>query len=172
MLRHHWRKTIRLATLVDEGLQVKVISKFTLWDTLEKNLTSVLYVAKDSLPRVNSQSHTRTSHRRETIYKCTECGQAFRNNRVICEWHMLTHTGEKPYKCDICGAMFTHRGGLRMHIITHTSLKPFVCTICDKAFTTKGQSDKTQHDSHWRENHLNATGVAKHSDKKVLLRDT
>jgi KRAB domain-containing zinc finger protein len=63
------------------------------------------------------------------LYGCDICGRRFSQNACL-QYHIRTHTGDKPYKCHICDKGFSSNRYLQNHIRTHTGDKPYKCHIC------------------------------------------
>ncbi|XP_063814205.1 gastrula zinc finger protein XlCGF57.1-like isoform X1 [Pseudophryne corroboree] len=77
-----------------------------------------------------------TSHRRDSVYQCSECGKCFLYQYNF-EKHQMVHTGVKPFVCSQCGKSFRGKGQLVAHQKIHTGEKPFSCSECGKCFTQK-----------------------------------
>ena len=67
------------------------------------------------------------------VHACPTCHKLFTCKHKL-EWHVRTHTGDKPEICHICGKRFSYKGNLESHIKIHTDDKPFVCDTCGKRF--------------------------------------
>ncbi|XP_074178944.1 zinc finger protein with KRAB and SCAN domains 2 isoform X2 [Rhinolophus sinicus] len=71
----------------------------------------------------------RTTHQKESPYKCGVCGKGFGRSRSLIR-HQRTHPGEKPLKCPDCGKSFQDASHLGAHQRTHTGEKPCQCGDC------------------------------------------
>lgn len=83
------------------------------------------------------------------LFFCKFCGKVMQNKSVY-EYHVRTHTGEKPFKCDVCNRHFAGRQPLETHQRLHTGERPFSCDICNKSFTARSGRDY-----HRRKHHIN-----------------
>ncbi|XP_066996246.2 zinc finger protein 543-like [Anabrus simplex] len=94
----------------------------------------------------NFLSHKRAVHIQDKrfkykCYKCTECGEGFRDRQLL-GYHMKAdHTGECPYKCRTCNAKFVYPEHFKKHQRIHIREKPFLCEVCDKAFSSRYNRD-------------------------------
>lgn len=79
----------------------------------------------------------RTTHQKESPYKCGVCGKGFGRSRSLIR-HQRPHTGEKPCQCGDCGGrgfpgsshLSAHRGR------AHAGESPYKCVDCEKSFGT------------------------------------
>ncbi|KAH7973493.1 hypothetical protein HPB49_001714 [Dermacentor silvarum] len=54
------------------------------------------------------------------------------------EYHMRTHTGDKPFACAMCPYAARSSNDLRKHVRTHTGQKPYKCLKCPYAASQGG----------------------------------
>ncbi|XP_012925249.2 zinc finger protein 14-like [Heterocephalus glaber] len=90
---------------------------------------------KAKLAPSNSFHKHRSTHIGKKLYKCKQCGKAFRSHSN-CHRHEKTHTGEKSYVCKQCGKAFSTHWYCQIHERSHTGNTPYICNHCGKAFTT------------------------------------
>ena len=69
----------------------------------------------------------------ESGFTCSVCGQKF-NKALRLEFHMRTHTGERPYRCSTCKKHFARPDHLKSHMAIHVKTKPHVCVHCKRTF--------------------------------------
>lgn len=75
-------------------------------------------------------------------YQCRICQKCFRNECHL-EYHIRTHTGEKPHVCEVCGRSFAQPSVLLRHFRrVHTDERPFKCPECTKPFFTYSEMKK------------------------------
>lgn len=74
--------------------------------------------------------------RRPRFY-CAICNRSFSGKQHF-EYHMRTHSGEKPFKCGTCGKAFRAKHSLKNHIRIHTGERPYQCKVCGKWFRQLG----------------------------------
>lgn len=70
-------------------------------------------------------------------FHCNVCGRSFGGKQHF-EYHMRTHSGEKPFKCETCGKAFRAKHSLKNHIRIHTGERPYQCKVCGKWFRQLG----------------------------------
>ena len=121
-------------------------------DTIDK-MSSPFFPGQDSAPAFKSQ-YARTEAlfklgRPPGLYFCKFCGKVMQNKSVF-EYHVRTHTGEKPFKCEVCHRHFAGRQPLETHKRLHTGERPFSCDICHRSFTARSGRDY-----HRRKHHIN-----------------
>ena len=124
-------------------------------DTVRQTLNKMLFPGQD--PMAFYRAHSQYA-RAESLFKmtrppglffCKFCGKVMQNKSVY-EYHLRTHTGEKPYKCEVCNRHFAGRQPLETHQRLHTGERPFSCAICQKSFTARSGRDY-----HQRKHHIN-----------------
>ena len=124
-------------------------------DTVRQTLNKMLFPGQDPLAfyRAHSQYARAESLFKMTrppgLFFCKFCGKVMQNKSVY-EYHLRTHTGEKPYKCEVCNRHFAGRQPLETHQRLHTGERPFSCAICQKSFTARSGRDY-----HQRKHHIN-----------------
>lgn len=52
-------------------------------------------------------------------FVCPVCGRKLTNSSNY-QYHLRTHSGEKPFTCHTCQKSFRNKGNLKVHLITHT----------------------------------------------------
>lgn len=64
-----------------------------------------------------SGSAASTAATSTTVVVCPVCGKQLsgRNGKQKLQYHMLTHTGEKPFQCPYC----TYRAALKFNLVSH-----------------------------------------------------
>merc|ERR1719295_375987 len=70
-------------------------------------------------------------------FHCNICNRSFSGKQHF-EYHMRTHTGEKPFSCPTCGKAFRAKHSLKNHIRIHTGERPYQCKQCGKWFRQLG----------------------------------
>lgn len=122
---------------------------------VEKKITSVQYVEKNSLKTVSShlykqynhinvlitvhlKNHINITHKKIKAYKCEHCGKDF-GRRTQFVTHQLVHTKENRYHCQICGKGFKIKQTMQTHLKGVHGIEEeqtVFCTICKKGFST------------------------------------
>eukprot|EP01084_Bolivina_argentea_P306609 529848_1 len=74
---------------------------------------------------------------RKLRFYCNICGRNFSGKQHY-QYHMRTHSGEKPYTCQSCGKKFRAKHSLKNHIRIHTGERPYQCKVCGKWFRQLG----------------------------------
>ncbi|KAL9888752.1 uncharacterized protein ACN427_008305 [Glossina fuscipes fuscipes] len=67
-------------------------------------------------------------------HACPQCPKRFKRSQDM-NWHLKTHSEEKPNICDVCGKGFALKYVLTQHRRSHEVLeKNFSCTICGRSY--------------------------------------
>eukprot|EP01083_Nonionella_stella_P193945 715708_1 len=74
---------------------------------------------------------------RRARFHCNICNRDFSAKQHF-EYHMRTHSGEKPFKCPTCGKAFRAKHSLKNHLRIHTGERPYQCKVCGKWFRQLG----------------------------------
>ena len=71
-------------------------------------------------------------------FKCSECGDAFVQKKVLDDHMKYKHSEERNYVCEVkgCGKAFKSEANLRSHMISHSDEKKYQCPHCEKAYKT------------------------------------
>lgn len=64
------------------------------------------------------------------LHQCPVCPYSTPNGNHM-QYHMRSHTGEKPYSCCYCPYRAAQKTHLKTHMRTHTGEKPYACDKCD-----------------------------------------
>ena len=72
---------------------------------------------------------------------CGACNKVFQSKASL-QYHMMTHTGERPFKCEICKKAFRAKKHLEYHMGRHKGDKPHFCTVCKRRFATKAEEEE------------------------------
>lgn len=72
-------------------------------------------------------------------FKCNICSKTFASVKAQ-KFHLKMHDNDnqKSYLCAICARRFNQASHLQFHMFTHTGERPYVCKICTKAFSQPG----------------------------------
>ena len=71
--------------------------------------------------------------KKDSGFTCNICGHKF-SKALRLEFHMRTHTGERPYLCSTCKKPFRRPDHLKAHMAIHVKTKPHVCMYCKRTF--------------------------------------
>ena len=63
----------------------------------------------------NVTSHIKSKHLGIRKYKCEECSELFHTQQNL-DYHMRTHTGEKPFACPQCDYRSAFIGNMTKHV--------------------------------------------------------
>jgi len=74
---------------------------------------------------------------RPVRFWCNICQRSFGGKQHF-EYHMRTHSGEKPFTCETCGKAFRAKHSLKNHLRIHTGERPYQCKLCGKWFRQLG----------------------------------
>lgn len=90
------------------------------------------------------KQHKRLSEKCKSVpqaksYLCYHCGKGF-TKKCALDFHIRSHTNEKPFHCEYCEARFKYKNALEIHTAKHTNILPYKCTFdnCDEAFPNHG----------------------------------
>ena len=104
----------------------------------------------------------RLIHTGET-FKCTEPDCTFiATKRNYLQYHMLTHTHEKPHQCEVCGQSFSLIKNMKRHMLLHSNARSFKCEKC--TFSTTRFDKLKEH--YWKQHNIGAP-----PGKKFRLKD-
>ncbi|XP_063609182.1 zinc finger protein 513-like [Penaeus indicus] len=81
----------------------------------------------------NEESHADTGDTQTSsfkIHRCPICPYTTPNGNHM-QYHMRSHTGEKPFSCPFCSYRAAQKTHLKTHMRTHTGEKPYACSLCD-----------------------------------------
>ena len=67
--------------------------------------------------------HIRTKHSTDQtkVHQCPHCPYSTKRSAASLQYHINTHTKEKPYSCEECGQRYTQSGYLNAHMRTKHS---------------------------------------------------
>ena len=87
------------------------------------------------------------SHTGERPFRCKRCDYKSRDAATL-KRHQLVHTREKAYKCKICEKSFGFKHSLEQHITTHSIERPFKCDHCEQTHKTQAYLLRHKHRCH------------------------
>ncbi|XP_066939920.1 uncharacterized protein [Macrobrachium rosenbergii] len=84
------------------------------------------YTLQDHVRRI----HEEFGYGRDKV--CKQCNRSFFKKSEL-DYHMKTHTGERPYRCEVCGESYLSTSTLRYHMQKHSNTM-YVCQLCEARF--------------------------------------
>ena len=77
-----------------------------------------------------------TESRKESAFRCTECGQEMSSKRSLMN-HELLHREERPFECTLCDSAFPVEDRLNTHYLNVHGVRPHRCQRCNGQFAKK-----------------------------------
>ncbi|KAI8478348.1 PR domain zinc finger protein 10 [Branchiostoma belcheri] len=80
-------------------------------------------------------AHGMVTRRALSLYKCDQCGKAFRDSDKL-DKHLLLHVNEedRPIVCEVCNKRFLNNSAIACHRKTHSGKKYYACPFCNEGF--------------------------------------
>lgn len=75
------------------------------------------------------------SHTGDKPFKCDTCNKSYSSHITLYN-HKKIHLDVKPHQCSFCNKGFASLTNFNNHVLTHTGEKPYICDLCGKGFTT------------------------------------
>ncbi|XP_024938929.1 zinc finger protein 678 isoform X2 [Cephus cinctus] len=92
-------------------------------------------ICNESFVFINSLKRHKKSHMGDmSLHKCKRCNKMFPTIALM-QRHTKAHY-EKRVLCNLCGKLLSSPQNVQYHLTTHSEERPFSCTICSKSFKT------------------------------------
>ncbi|XP_030640812.1 zinc finger protein 345 [Chanos chanos] len=109
-------------------------------------------------------SPVKTAEKDRTLYKCEQCGQAFKS-KLSLQQHQQYRSLEQGFKCTLCCKVFNDRQGLREHLQSHAHERFYSCGHCGKRFLK--QETLHTHQKEWHGSFGSKSKLEYHQENSI-----